>query len=97
MRYYLLAYGRDLGTRDQIKSCLDALPEVNSWRSEMPYTFFIQSESDAESLGKAIIKCVQPSGNPRMLITEIGRTSGTSWGWLSSWKFLNRETVSSQK
>jgi hypothetical protein len=90
MKYYLLAYGRDLGTRDQVKSCLDSLPGVISWRSELPYTFFIQSELDAITLGKAIVECLQPKGKPRMIITEL--LSKQSWGWLTSWEFLGRKT-----
>jgi len=92
MKYYLLAYSRDLGSRDQVKACLDSLPEVISWRSELPYSFFIQSEADAMTIGQAIQQCVGPKSTPRFLITEIPASTERSWGWLSSWKFLNRQT-----
>ena len=90
MKAYLLVYGRELGTRPNIKSCLNNLPEVITWRSEMPNSFFILSDTDAVELGEAIAKCVGVEA-PRFLVTEIPQTP-RRWGWLSteSWNFIKR-------
>src|SRR5688500_105088 len=87
---YLLIYGRDSGTRPNIKTCLNRLPEVITWRSEIPNSFFILSDANAAELGEAFAKCLGVEA-PRFLVTEIPDTPNR-WGWLSpdSWVFINR-------
>jgi len=92
MKHYLLVYGKDLGKRDEIKACLDALPEVVSWRFEMPNSFFIQSELNAQKLGDAIHACRNVE-YPKYFLVEIPPYDpAKSWGWLvgDSWRFLGR-------
>jgi hypothetical protein len=96
-KVYLLVYGKDLGTRPRIKACLNELPQVISWRSEMPNSFFIQSEADALTLGAAIHSCMGAE-NPRFLLTEIPNI-GKRWGWLTqaSWNFIKKPIIDAEK
>jgi len=93
MKYYILIYGRELGTRPQIKSCLDSLPEVISWRPEIPNSFFIKAVAvtNANALAMAIVNCIG-AVNPRILVSEMVPDDNNSWGWLTrdSWEFLDR-------
>jgi hypothetical protein len=91
IKHYLLLHSRGLGTRSQVKACLNSLPApaVISWRSEFPNSFFIKSELGADVLGQLIINCGEEKA-PRFLLTEIPPHNDKSWGYLSSWPFLNR-------
>src|SRR5438270_9314567 len=96
MKHYLLVYGKDLGKREEIKACLESLPQVNSWRFEMPNSFFIRSELDAKELGDVIQACRNVE-NPRYFLVEIPpQDPKRSWGWLvaDSWLFMGREPKS---
>jgi hypothetical protein len=97
-RVYLLTYSRDLGTRQQVKECLDTLPEVITWRAEIPSTFFIVSPSSPEKLGKAIQACVGAKA-PRFLIVELGLSERQTWGWLTEegWDFIADQGVTVEK
>jgi hypothetical protein len=98
-RYFVLTYTKELGTRPAIKACLNSLPEVISWRSELPNSFFLQSESDAGTIGRALIKCLSPE-LPRFFIAEVTKVpSGSNYGWLTdaSWEFLGQRHKNSPK
>lgn len=94
MRLYLLVYGRELGTRPRIKACLNDLPEVKSWRSELPNSFFLKSEASAKEIGIALKACLGVD-LPKYYLVEIPPFSDhdRSWGWLvdDSWIFLGRK------
>ena len=87
-KVFLLAYGRELGTRPRIKACLNSMPEIISWRSEIPSTFFLLSDTDAKTLAINLQKCLEAE-KPRFIITEL---SSETWGWLArdSWNFLKQ-------
>jgi len=92
-RVYLLVYSRELGTRTQLKTCLSKLPEVITWRSELPNSFFLQSDADARTIATAITECIG-SETPRFIIAEIQNDS--AWGWLvqESWDFIKQKQKS---
>lgn len=46
---YLLVYA-DSGTRGQVKTCVDSLPEIETWRYDMPHCFYLISEYDADDI-----------------------------------------------
>lgn len=99
-RYFVLTYTKELGTRPAIKACLSSLSEVISWRSELPNSFFLQSESDAGTVGRAIVKCMGLPELPRFLIVEVTKDPGVSnYGWLTedSWEFLGIRQKNSPK
>jgi hypothetical protein len=86
IKAYLLIYTKELGTRPRIKACLNSLPEVISWRSEIPNSFFLLSEASAEQLSRGIKECTGAE-NPRFFITRLPLNRH---GWLGqeSWDFL---------
>jgi hypothetical protein len=94
MKLFLLVYGRELGTRPQIKACLNILPQVKSWRSELPNSFFIKSEISAKELANTLQTCLGVE-KPKFFIVEIPphTDADRSWGWLvhDSWVFLGRK------
>lgn len=85
---YLLAFSESLGSQEKIKSCLDKLSEVDSWRFDMPYAFYIISDKSASTIASAI---TSELGNGRFLITEItsnkqGRLPRAAWTFINDKK-----------
>lgn len=90
-RVYLLAYSDTLGTRQEVKAILDKLPEVITWRYDLPHSFYLVSESDAKSLAVSIRAETGEKG--RFLVTEI--PDANRWGWLppDTWYFVRNRKV----
>jgi hypothetical protein len=88
-KVYLLVYSGRLGTRDHVKACLESIPEVITWRYDLPSAFYLVSEASAATLTEAIRKCALLP-NPRFLLTEI---SPNRQGYLvkDSWAFIRDE------
>ena len=87
MNKYLLVYGNNLGTREQMVDVLNAMSEVRHWRYDMPNSFYIYSESSHKDL---IDKIRRLRGNKgRCILVKMDVYSG----WLSdkTWSFLKRE------
>jgi hypothetical protein len=87
-RSYLLVYSDTLGTRDQLKALLSELEEVVTWRYDLPHSFYIISDEDANTLAKAIR--VRRGNKGRFIITEI---ASNKQGWLTpeSWYLINKK------
>ena len=94
MRALILVYGKELGTREQVKVCLDQMPEVASWRYELPNCFFILSESSPRELGNAIVERLNVQV-PRFIISEV---TSDYFGWLvpDTAKFLIQKDVAAK-
>ena len=91
---YLLVYSSTLGTRDEVKSYLTSIPQIKTWRYEMPYSFFLISEEDANTLVKLIKTASAAKGeDTRFFITEIPETNRQGWITPSSWYFIKNKTV----
>ena len=91
-RVYLLVYSNTaLGTRDQIKTCLDSLPQVLRWRTDLPNSFYLISQAEAATeIADALVECMGKRG--RFILTEL---SGNVQGWLvpDTWHFLKRKAA----
>ena len=85
---YLFVNSDNLGTREQVKDCVDNLREVIHWRFDMPNCFYLISESSAVRLAYLIRGVL---GNHRFLITEI--KSNNKQGWLpqTTWDLINNK------
>ena len=84
---YMLIYSDSLGSRDEVKDCLNSLSEVLTWRYDMPNSFYIVSDYTANQIAKSIQDSI---GNGRFLVTEI---SSNKQGWLppESWYLINEK------
>lgn len=87
-RAYILVYSATLGTREQVKACLNELPEVITWRHDLPHAYYIISEADPRSLASAIRKCRGDRG--RFILVEVTEAKA---GYLppESWYFLRHK------
>ena len=104
-KIYLLIYNSGLGTRDEIKAILDALPQVISWRYDLPNAFFIVSESNAKELAEVIraraleISIDREKG--MFLIVDITDSDNIDslYGWLAqeSWFFMFDHMLKNQE
>jgi hypothetical protein len=88
-RAYLLTYNDALGSREDVKRCLNEMSEIATWRSDLPHCFYVVSETDARKLGTLIRDRL---GTGRFLITEITDNKG---GWLPSdtWYLLKNKIL----
>lgn len=87
-RAYLMVYSDALGTRDQVKACLDALPEIITWRYDLPHSFYLISEEESATTLADLI--TMKMGKGRFIISEIG---SNKQGWLpdKTWYFINKK------
>jgi hypothetical protein len=87
-RAYLLVHNDNVGTREEIKAILNAIPKVIHWRTELPNAFFVITEMTANELFAAFRDQNPPQG--RVIISEVG---SNKQGWLSkeSWYLLNNK------
>ena len=85
-RAYLLLYNDDVGTRDAIKHYIDNDPLVLFWRYDLPYSFYIISNSSAQELAESFQGLNKKNG--MFLITEVSKNKQ---GWLikDAWTLLN--------
>lgn len=87
---YLLVYSPSLGTRDQVKKCIKSLPDIITWRCDMPNSFYLISENEAKDISNAIHEYFGNKG--RFLVTEI---SDNRQGWLPSktWYLIHKKDL----
>jgi hypothetical protein len=85
---YLLVYNRGFGSREEVKAFLDSRPEIITWRTELPNSFYLISEKKATELADIIRQTRGDDG--KFLITQIAKNRQ---GWLSpdSWAFMRQE------
>jgi hypothetical protein len=84
---YLLAFSSTLGTRETVKGILNRVPEVLTWRTDLPNAFYVISRADTATLARKIREAA--GGKGRFIITEISNERN---GWITpeSW-YLIRE------
>lgn len=84
-RAYLLAFSDGLGTREQIKECLNTMPSVLTWRYDMTNAFYLISEESADVISNELRERIKSNG--RFIVTEI---SENRQGWLTeaSWYLI---------
>lgn len=91
---YLLAYSSTLGTKEQVKACLNKIPQITHWRTDLPSAFYLVSESNAKELTVLIREC---RGGGRFLITEISASNKQGWITPESWHLINNQEYKRQK
>jgi hypothetical protein len=91
-KVFLLAYSDSLGTREEVKQCLNSLDEVDKWRSDLPHAFYLTSEEDASTLAQLIR---EKMGKGRFIISEItgyhGWLTPESWYLIKNKKYKPKE------
>jgi hypothetical protein len=86
---YLLVYSDTLGTREEVKACIDAIPEIVDWRFDLPQAFYLISEQTASNLSNLITQKMGKNG--RFIIVEVANNFS---GWLpkATWHLLQNKT-----
>ncbi len=81
---YLFIYNSSLGSEEDVIALLNDYDGICSWRTDIPGTFFLQSDKTAESIAEYIIN-TKP--NSRFFVVEI---SHNRQGWLpkNAWSFI---------
>ena len=87
-KVYLLIYNDLLGSREEIKVVLNEIPEVSTWRYDMPNMFYIISEYSSKEIALKIREHFPIKG--KFIITEI---TNNYYGWLDSdsWYLLQNK------
>ncbi len=85
---YLFVYSNKFGTRDEVRDYINNSSSyiINTWRFDMPNSFYIISEKSADELSEHFLKFSNERG--LFIITEM--TENTQ-GWLPqrSWDIIN--------
>jgi hypothetical protein len=86
---YLLVYSDSLGTRDEVKDCINNISTVITWRYDMPNCFYIISEYDAIDISKSIREYFN-NKDGRFIVSEV---TDNKEGWLpaDTWYLLNNK------
>ncbi len=89
-RSYLFVYSGDVGTRDELRTFIDSVPEILNWKIDLPSSFYLVSELSADEIARKIRSFTGEKG--RFLVCEIG---SNKQGWLlkDSWKMINEKTL----
>lgn len=90
---FLMVYSEKLGTRNEIKSCLRKIPEVITWRYDLPNSFYLISEQTPTGIAEAINRELNSrERRGRFIITEI---SDDKQGLLpkDTWYFIKHKRV----
>ena len=86
---YIMIYSNALGSRDEIKECVDSLEQVIHWRFDMPNSFYLVSEENASTLAKAIREYLEK--DERFLITEYMADNAQGWLPKKTWSLLKEK------
>jgi hypothetical protein len=88
-KVYIFSYSDALGTREQIKDALNGMSIIETWRYDIPHTFYLVSESSARDISEALHKAL---GGGRFIVAEIG---GNYWGRgaKDTWYFIQNKRV----
>ena len=86
---YLLVYSDSLGTREQVKNCINEIGLIIHWRYDMPNSFYLISENTAQQISDKIIG--KMGWGKRFLITEI---TSNKQGILprETWDLINKKS-----
>jgi hypothetical protein len=89
MKCYLLSYANSLGSREEVKTALNTMGGVTSWRFDMPNAFYVRSEKSAGELARLLRAARGNRG--RFFFTEL--VAGQYLGWLppDTWKFIKNQ------
>lgn len=84
---YLFVYNDEVGTREKIKSILDQMSSVITWRFDMPNVFYIISERSVDEIAKEFETIAGTNG--LFIFLEYngnaqGRLTGESWYLLNN-------------
>lgn len=84
---YILVYSNSFGTREEAKDCVDNIPEVYTWRYDMPNSFYLISDYSADEIARAINDY---TGKTKFIVSEI---TSNKQGWLSkkTWYLINNK------
>lgn len=87
-RVYLLVHASATATHDKMKTILNSMQEIVTWRTDIANCFYIVSEESAVVLANALRKRVGQTG--RFIISEI---TDNRYGWLSpdSWFLIDNK------
>lgn len=74
-KLFLLVYNDEVGSRETIKKAIDECPLVITWRSDLPNSFYLISESKAKDIATALREA---TGKGKFVLAEVG---SDYWGW----------------
>ncbi len=86
---FLLAFSDTLGTREQVKNCLNNCPSVLRWRYDMSHAFYIISEATADTISKEIRNFMNNDGY--FIVVEINTSTAQGWLTKASWYLINEK------
>ncbi|MGB2675589.1 MAG: hypothetical protein WAN12_00720 [Candidatus Acidiferrum sp.] len=86
---YLLVFSETLGTREEVKNCVDSIPQIIDWRSDLPQAIYLISEESAATLSGLITEKIGKHG--RFILQEF---TDNSAGWLpkKTWYLLQNKS-----
>ena len=90
-----MVYSQTLGTREEVKACLNRVPSILQWRTDLPNSFYLISLAQtANELVDQIVECAGKKG--RFIIAEIDPAGTGVQGYLlkATWAFLGLRSSS---
>ena len=87
---FIVVHSPQVSSHEQMKAVLNAIPEVKTWRTDIPNCFYVVSESNATTLANQIRSKTGTKG--RFIVSEI---PDDRYGWLTSesWYFIKNKRV----
>ena len=86
MTPYLFSFNATMGTRQQVLTYLDSLPQVLNWYAVLPEAVIIISRQSSSKLSDLIHQRYPLS---YFIIAEIPRDNNNGWLPKTAWDFIN--------
>lgn len=87
-KIFLLNYNDECGSREAVKKAINDCPLIITWRSDLPNSFYLISESDAKSIAKAIRNSIVKG---RFIVVDAGNDF-YGWNYPETWYLFENKT-----
>ena len=86
---YILVYEDKIGSRERVRDFLDKQSKIETWRFDLPNTFYLISDYSANELADVFLRLTEKDG--RFIIAHLG---ADKQGWLprDTWNFINQKS-----
>lgn len=89
-KVYMIGFAEPI-KRDELKSYIEALPEIKAWFYSIPQSIFVVANIDANAIYKKIVSRFPTHGN--IFVTEVPRRNCQGWMPASHWKIMDEHLV----
>ena len=89
-KIYMICFADPI-KRDDLKSYIEALPEIKAWFYSIPQSMFVVASIDANTLYKKVVSRFPEHGN--VFVSEVPRRNCQGWMPAAHWSIMDEHSV----